>query len=135
MSLNDSHTHLVFGLAVAIALQGCDRPPPTPPSRSSDSKVGTFPTTAISANIFSAAPVYRQQRLKMLLNQSHEACGTALAAEFKGTFEGTDLWHVQCDDTGLWELWISADRVTAEQCSGQYGTCGNTLDDDSNSAR
>lgn len=130
MVLNSCSTAVLAAAFCVLALCCCGRAEVVQnqqTDRSIDAGTHIFPTHPTSIYYFEEPSPVRRGLFGSLLNDLHKACARVDSAVFKGGFEGTDIWQIQCSDSGEWAVTFSPEvPVTAESCRASPKTCLST---------
>ena len=99
-------------LTIFISLISCGRNPTSNQNRDAISdqaqEPGAVPTAAPSFELMSD-PQRRRLVFQDILTTSGHKCRLVTQAVLKIGFEGTDLWQINCVDSGAWVITLTSD--------------------------
>ena len=89
------------------------------------------PTNWTSVSLISADGPLRHDKFRKLISDADKECSFVTSAVLKGALEGTDEWHVTCDDSGIWSVWFrERKRTEIISCSSAGPYRGRGASDD-----
>jgi hypothetical protein len=69
------------------------------------------PTNEASFRLLELTDQERFAALQALIVKSGKQCASVARGVFEDGWDGADEWHVDCADTGRWQLWFNVDNT------------------------
>lgn len=84
---------------------------------------GAYPTNLLSFEIM-RRPEVKLAKFQEWITSKGNRCQQVTEADLKGGFEGTDLWRVECSDSGEWLVtFLPGSSVSADSCVEDPANC------------
>lgn len=117
-------------ILLLVLTAGCDsaKKRTEPQQIESDSSVDpdfhSVPTAEISFRLLAATPTDRRNVVRGMIVEQGKSCNLVTEMVLRGGFDGIDLWHAVCADSGEWLVTVETSwQPRIESCTEKPKEC------------